>query len=95
MRDKLVFITCVLAVYLLLLLGLVEAAPLEFNPMQCQTNKTELKRIEMQLTRKIFELWDSQVKIATHTDYVVENVWEQANKAARRIVADNFKCKRV
>ena len=69
------------------------AEPLKFNPMQCQTDKTELKRIEMDLTIKIFNLWDKQGKIPTHTDYVVETAWNRANDAAKRIVTHNYICK--
>jgi hypothetical protein len=67
--------------------------PMKFNPMQCQTNVTELKRIEMDLTAQIFKLWDKQGKIITHTDFVVESMWQRANDAAKRIVSDNYVCK--
>ena len=76
----------------LLIANPAQAELLKYNPMQCQTDKTELKRIEMDLTAKIFKLWDKQGKIPTHTDFVVESAWQRANDAAKRIVTHNYVC---
>ena len=60
-----------------------------FNPWNCQTDKTELKRIEINLTKRIFLVWDQEGKINKNN---IENVWLKANEAARRIVVDNYTC---
>ena len=62
-----------------------------FNPWNCQTDKNELKRIEINLSKRIFLVWDQEGKIHKNN---TENVWLQANEAARRIVVDNYTCKK-
>ena len=96
--NALVWIGCPLAFWavvfgvVVLIANPAQAEPLKYNPMQCQSDKTELKRIEMDLTAKIFKLWDKQGKIPTHTDFVVESAWQRANDAAKRIVTHNYVC---